>query len=294
MVYSQRGIGSTNTTWGLGRGAIIKNNVFEGNVQYAIWVGSSSGTNNDNTVIDSNWFESPNYPSTLDQINGGLVRSSITNNYSSVALLANYGNTLDPFTGINVIYSNFQFGTGNVYGTILPLAKVDTLSVNSDGTYAPNEGEISLTGYNQAQIFTRNHSAASGRYWQIGADSTNSCVVYNQANTGVYITNGGTSWTANSDETLKTDLTPIADAVAKVNTLRSVTGRYKTDAEGTSRSFLIAQDVKAVLPEAVNTQENGILGLQYSDVIPLLVAAIKEQSAQITTLQQQVTALTAK
>ena len=294
VVYSQRGIGSTNTTWGLGRGAIIQNNVFEGNIQYAIWVGSSSGTNNDNTVIDSNWFESPNYPSTIDQINGGLVRSSITNNYSSVNLLANYGSTLLPGTGLNVIYSNFKFGLGNQYGTVLPLANVSSLSVNNDGTYSPNTGEIALTGSNQAQIFTRNISATSGHYWQVGGSSSNAFVVYNQSNTGVYLTDGGTSWTANSDETLKTDLIPIADAVSKVNSLRSVTGRYKTDDESVRRAFLIAQDVKAVLPEAVNTQADGILGLQYSDVIPLLVAAIKEQSEQITTLQQQVTALTAK
>ena len=41
---------------------------------------------------------------------------------------------------------------------------------------------------------------------------------------------------------------------------------------------MIAQDVQAVLPEAVTVQEDeiGTLGVQYSEVIPLLVAAIKE------------------
>jgi hypothetical protein len=79
----------------------------------------------------------------------------------------------------------------------------------------------------------------------------------------VYLANGGTSWTATSDERLKTDLIPIENGLDKVNSLRSVTGRFKTDEEGVSRSFLIAQDVQAVLPEAVNVYKmmnKGTLG----------------------------------
>jgi hypothetical protein len=72
-----------------------------------------------------------------------------------------------------------------------------------------------------------------------------------------------------------------------VSTLRAVIGKYKTDPAGTRRSFLIAQDVLAVLPEAVNTQgdDNDTLGLQYTDVIPLLVAAIKELKDEIAALK---------
>jgi hypothetical protein len=93
---------------------------------------------------------------------------------------------------------------------------------------------------------------------------------------GVYLSDGATSWTAISDERQKTDLEPIVNAVEKVTMLRAVTGRYEWDEK--RRSFLIAQDVQAVLPEAVDVadDENGTLGLAYTDVIPLLVAAIKE------------------
>ena len=100
---------------------------------------------------------------------------------------------------------------------------------------------------------------------------------------GTYQTNTGTSWSAVSDETTKTDLVEIQNGAEKVATLRAVTGRYKTDPEGKSRSFLIAQDVQKVLPEAISiaNPEEGILGLGYTDVIPLLVAAIKELKAEI-------------
>jgi hypothetical protein len=48
---------------------------------------------------------------------------------------------------------------------------------------------------------------------------------------------------------------------------------------------LIAQDVQKILPEAVHTQDDGTLGLQYDGLIPLLVAGIKEQQEVIKNLE---------
>ena len=107
---------------------------------------------------------------------------------------------------------------------------------------------------------------------------------------GVRLSNGGTSWASDSDERVKDIIEPIIDAANKVLTLRAVIGKYKTDEEGTRRSFLIAQDVQAVLPEAV-FDEQGTLMLAYTETIPLLVAAIKEQQALITQLTARITAL---
>ncbi len=64
-----------------------------------------------------------------------------------------------------------------------------------------------------------------------------------------------------------------------------------TEEDGIRRAMLIAQDVQAVLPEAVVENKDGELLLQYTEIIPLLVAAIKEQSALITQLTARITAL---
>lgn len=105
---------------------------------------------------------------------------------------------------------------------------------------------------------------------------------------GVYLAAGGTSWTAASDERLKTDLLPIENATNKVIQLRTMIGRYKTDNGTKRRSFLIAQDVQAVLPEAVDVdQKTGLLGVQYTEVIPLLVASIKELKAELDLLKNK-------
>jgi hypothetical protein len=111
---------------------------------------------------------------------------------------------------------------------------------------------------------------------------------------GVYLSSGATSWTAASDERVKDIIEPIENATQKLSEWRTVVGKYKADAEGTRRSFLIAQDVLATFPEAVDTTNADEYGLNYQDLIPVLVKAIKEQQALITTLTDRITALEAK
>ena len=179
-------------------------------------------------------------------------------------------------------------------------ARIDSsgnLLVGTNSTLGAS-GVLQLLGSMDAQAVTRCSAASAGQYWRYGADSGNSFIVYSSnASGGVYIGNASTSWTGRSDERLKDIIEPITNATNKVSSLRAVIGKFKTDEEGTRRSFLIAQDVQAVLPEAVSVsprkegEDTDYLGVAYTDVIPLLVAAIKEQQAIITQLQADVAAL---
>jgi hypothetical protein len=108
---------------------------------------------------------------------------------------------------------------------------------------------------------------------------------------GVYMTSTATSWTAQSDERLKDITGTITDAVQSVQSLRPVRYTLKADQHKTHRVGLIAQDVQKVLPEVVDTDANGYLGVRYSELVPLLVSAIQEQQALITTLTDRITAL---
>jgi len=111
---------------------------------------------------------------------------------------------------------------------------------------------------------------------------------------GVYLSSGATSWTAASDERVKDIIEPIENATQKLSEWRTVVGKYKADAEGTRRSFLIAQDVLATFPEAVDTTNADEYGLNYQDVIPVLVKAIQEQQAIIEEQKTALEALTAR
>jgi hypothetical protein len=111
---------------------------------------------------------------------------------------------------------------------------------------------------------------------------------------GVYLSDGGTSWTSNSDERIKKNLVPIEDAVNKVSQLRTVIGEYIDDELERKRPFLIAQDVDKVLPEAVDKTKEDVWGIQYADVIPLLTAAIQELNAKVEAQATTIAELQAK
>jgi hypothetical protein len=190
---------------------------------------------------------------------------------------------LQPTTQVGTLaYQN----NNNVSITGGAIAGVTSLLVGT--TTAPisgtNVGVTSSSGVGLGLVSYAN-SAASTKKWSEGPDANGNFVVFNDASAGMYMVYGGTSWTSSSDERLKTDLVPIENAVAKVSLLRAVTGRFKTDAAGTSRAFLIAQDVQTVFPEAVDALNPKSLGLQYADMIPLLVATIKELEGRIAALE---------
>ena len=188
-------------------------------------------------------------------------------------------------TNSNTIRGEMAFDTGTMYIStktshpmVFRTADAERCRIDTGGNFTVSNGSIYFTS---AQY--RSNVASSQLQF-----------INNSA--GVSLAVNGTSWGSLSDERDKEIIEPIADAVSKVASLRSVIGRYKVDDADKRRAFLIAQDVKAVLPEAVTEleDEQQTLILQYTEVIPLLVAAIKEQQALITSLTERIVALEAK
>lgn len=149
---------------------------------------------------------------------------------------------------------------------------------------------LNYTGTNQSiyiggGVNYREPTATAGRYWTTRQSPSDTFEIHNPLNVGVSLSSGATSWAALSDERKKDIIEPISDAAKKVSSLRAVIGKYKTDKEDIRRSFLIAQDVQKVLPEAVSDNNLDELQLRYAEVIPLLVAAIKELKHEIDELK---------
>jgi hypothetical protein len=185
--------------------------------------------------------------------------------------------TLAATTGNAVFTGTLASGALTVTGTGTFTSSLDVCANNPGQYMVVNSAASGASKAAYMQLYgTSSGSVLSRWYLGIGAfRSDGSYEVFNAGGTGVYIVSGATAWTATSDERLKDIIEPITDAVSKVSTLRAVIGKFKTDEEGTRRSFLIAQDVQAVFPEAVEASDPDKLGVQYTDVIPLLVAAIK-------------------
>jgi hypothetical protein len=178
-------------------------------------------------------------------------------------------------------------------------------STTADGASGPtermritNDGDVFIgatsAGYADTVLTLSSNNSTK---WIVGPYTGQPGQFYVSAGSGTGVLLNGTaatSWSSNSDERLKTDLLPINNAIQKVSSLRAVTGRYKTDPEEVSRAFLIAQDVQQVLPEAVtesslpgDDSNQTYLSLAYTEVIPLLVAALKEGKERIETLEQR-------
>jgi len=89
-----------------------------------------------------------------------------------------------------------------------------------------------------------------------------------------------------SDSRLKDNITPIDDPLAKVLSISGNTYDWneKSNKEGHDVG-VIAQEVLAVLPEAVTERDNGYLAVDYQKIVPLLVEAIKELSAKVEKLE---------
>ena len=98
--------------------------------------------------------------------------------------------------------------------------------------------------------------------------------------------------TAYSDIRLKENIKVIPDALSKVQQLRGVTfTRNDTEDLEKLHTGVIAQEVEAVLPEAVSEDNDGIKNVAYGNMVGLLIEAIKEQQTQIEELKALVQTL---
>lgn len=91
-----------------------------------------------------------------------------------------------------------------------------------------------------------------------------------------------------SDARLKSDLTRIDDALEKVKRLTGYT--YAMEKHADRQAGLIAQDVREVLPEAVqHVGESEFLSVSYGGVASLLVEAVKQLSQQVEEIRARLT-----
>jgi hypothetical protein len=95
--------------------------------------------------------------------------------------------------------------------------------------------------------------------------------------------------TANSDARLKKNIERIENALEKVGQISGYT--YNTIYDEDRHAGVIAQEIDKVLPEIVNTGNDGLMGVEYGNISALLIEAIKEQKVLIESLQAKVEAL---
>jgi hypothetical protein len=106
--------------------------------------------------------------------------------------------------------------------------------------------------------------------------------------TGALTVSGDITAFFTSDQRLKDNIVPISNSLEKVNALsgNTYTWNEKSGKEGQDVG-VIAQEVQAVLPEAVVERDNGYLAVDYHKLVPLLVESIKDLTIKVEKLEQK-------
>jgi hypothetical protein len=174
---------------------------------------------------------------------------------------------------------------GDGINTIGDLTTNRTISV--DSTVVRTTSNQSIAG---VKTFTQNTASTS---------ASTGAVVLSAGGLGVSgtINAGGDVVAGASDARLKTNVKPITDALAKLKSIRAVEYDWIDNVEELGytpsdrhEQGLLAQEVLAVIPNAVkpapfNTE---YLTVQYERVVPLLVAALREEQDSRESLERKV------
>lgn len=149
------------------------------------------------------------------------------------------------------------------------------------------------TGYHQLFAFYNTYGTATNPYKYVRINSTGgiefvnsayNAVIFTMANSGDFTASGNI--TAYSDIRLKTNIHPIQDALAKVQQMQGVS--YERKSDGEKKIGFIAQDLQKVLPEVVIENHDGLLSVDYGNIVALLTEAIKEQQQQIEDMKLEI------
>lgn len=184
--------------------------------------------------------------------------------------------------------------------------KVVTQGKVGIGTNNPTE-KLSIIG----NLYIDSWTGSYGKAVYTSVHNPNACA-YNLSYGGTdkfYVCAQGWLWTSQggyigSDSTLKENITPISESLQKITKLQAVQYNYKptlftdndsiqfttrkSDIVKQKRIGLLAQDVEKVFPEVVKTMPDGMKAISYTDLIPVLIQALKEQQAIINAQSIQI------
>ena len=138
--------------------------------------------------------------------------------------------------------------------------------------------------------FVLNHEASGGPLLEMFVGGTKT-VDINGSSGSITVT----SLTETSDRRLKTNIQPLQNALDNTLKLRGVSYNW-ADVNKTQDNQIgvIAQEVEKLYPEFVHTDEEGMKSVNYSQMVAVLIEAVKELNTKIENLEAENNILQAK
>ncbi len=220
-------------------------------------------------------------PSQKLDVNGNINASSNIISQGSVVVDGPSANTGTLAPGL--LFGSLGAGEGvsskrtagtNQYGLDFYTSYTNRLAITNGGnvgigTNAPNY-KLTVAGI---------VAPSADNAYSLGGGTTNRW-------TAVYATNGAIQ---TSDRRLKTNIKNLNYGLKEVLALQPVSYNWKEKPTTDNKIGLIAQDVKKVVPEVVTGDEaKEKLGMNYAELVPVLINAIKEQQKEIDDLKEMV------
>lgn len=300
------GFGNTAT----GEGALYFNATANGNTAngyYALWLNSTGA---ENTAIGASALRL-NTTGTSNVANGSSALFSNTTGSNNVAsgYQALYSNSVGEHNvanGFGALYSNTS-GYFNVANGSESLYSNTTGGENTaSGYYALYSNTTGFANVANGYGALANNTTGSGNIgigFQDGSSSyapvfdptteNNRIVMGHTGITNAYVK---VAWTVTSDARDKMDFAPVPHGLDFVNALKPTEyqfkagGRDSDEADGIKRYGFLAQDILELEgdnPVLVDSEDPDNLKLKESNLIPVLVKAIQELSAEVQNLKSQ-------
>lgn len=177
-------------------------------------------------------------------------------------------------------YSTLSVSTGisTIPTTINSGFSLGTLQIFSGGLSATSArgGQIDFVGGASTDTYPGQLLFRTG----IGTNGTSQPITARLDTAGVMYAN---TFTSTSDERKKENIETIEDASTILNELRGV--RFNWKETGKPSVGVIAQEVEKVLPEAVESDADGMKSVSYDMLIGVLIETVKEQQRRIDALE---------
>ena len=203
------------------------------------------------------------------------VGGDLTLSSNAVAISHSGSGSLSISSGGYVAVESVQFAGANI-----GISGDTNLMVLTSGVLTV-DGKVASTTLETSGAATLGGSVAVGG---VHADATKELYV----NGDIYAT--GTSTSA-SDVRFKRNVTSITDALEVARRARAVTFSFQTDAFPERRfpkhaqAGVVAQELEAVLPDLVSTDDRGYKGVAYERIGVYALAAVKELDEEVRSLR---------
>ena len=181
------------------------------------------------------------------------------------------------------------------------------MRITNNGTIG--YGVIATNNINNTIAFTATGNGThADHFYSFGPHFTSDNPAYyviDHSSVGVYLSYGGNSWQAHSDERIKENITSLENVLPDIKNIRCV--KYNLKGKSDTKIGFIAQDWESKFSEVVDEDNSRqviesdgsisfdtesksttkVKALSYTETIPVLLKAIQELEAKVTALESK-------